>query len=118
MIDVIGLWSHALAAILYGALAVWQLRHWNGDHRNRPLVAAFAVTALWAIFVALLGPLHLLSGLSESARNFAFLAFMYAIVRSAAEDPVHEGEKREVAGAFGDRGEIVAGAGQRGEQRP
>jgi putative PEP-CTERM system histidine kinase len=85
MLGLIGLWSHALAALLYGALAVWQLRHWNGDQRNRPLVAAFAVMALWAIFVALLGPHHLLSGLSESARNFSFLAFMYGIVRGAAE---------------------------------
>jgi putative PEP-CTERM system histidine kinase len=86
MTALIGLWSHALAAILYGALAVWQLRHWNGDPRNRPLVAAFAVMALWAIFIALLEPRHLLAGLAESARNFAFLAFMYGLVRSAAED--------------------------------
>src|SRR3546814_19346817 len=61
MLPVIGLWSHALAALLFGALAAWQLRHWNGDHRNRPLVAAFAVTSLWAIFAALLGPGHLRS---------------------------------------------------------
>ena len=85
MIGLIGLWSHALAALLYGALAVWQLRHWNGDPRNRPLVAAFAVMAVWTIFVSMLGPHHLLSGLAESARNFAFLAFMYGIVRSAEE---------------------------------
>jgi putative PEP-CTERM system histidine kinase len=85
MLGLIGLWSHALAAVLYGALAVWQLRHWNGDQRNRPLVAAFAVMAVWAIFIAILGPHHLLSGLSESARNFSFLAFMYGIVRSAAQ---------------------------------
>ena len=86
MIGFIGLWSHALAAILFGALAVWQLRHWNGDRRNRPLVAAFAVVSLWAIFVALLGPRHLMSGLAEAGRNFAFLAFMYGIFRSASED--------------------------------
>jgi putative PEP-CTERM system histidine kinase len=86
MTGFIGLWSHALAALLFGALAVWQLRHWNSDPRNRPLVAAFAVTAGWAIFVAMLGPGHLLSGLAECARNFAFIAFMYGIVRSAAED--------------------------------
>ncbi|HEY9553175.1 XrtA/PEP-CTERM system histidine kinase PrsK [Allosphingosinicella sp.] len=86
MLPVIGLWSHALAALLFGALAAWQLRHWNGDHRNRPLVAAFAVTSLWAIFAALLGPGHLLAGLAESARNFAFLAFMYGIIRSAGDD--------------------------------
>jgi putative PEP-CTERM system histidine kinase len=86
LIGFIGLWSHALAAVLFGALAVWQLRHWNGDRRNRPLVAAFAVVSLWAIFVALLGPRHLMSGLAEAARNFAFLAFMYGIFRSASED--------------------------------
>jgi putative PEP-CTERM system histidine kinase len=85
MLGFVALWSHALAAILYGALAVWQLRHWNGDPRNRPLVAAFAVMSLWSIFTALLGPHHLLSGLAESARNYAFLAFMYGIVRHAAE---------------------------------
>jgi hypothetical protein len=86
VIALIGLWSHALAAILFGALATWQLRHWNGDRRNRPLVAAFAIMSVWAIFVALLGPRDLFSGLAESARNFAFLAFMYGIVRSASHD--------------------------------
>ena len=86
MITLIGLWSHMLAAVLFGALAVWQLRHWNGDKRNRPLVGAFAITSIWAIFVALLGPRALVSGLSECARNFAFLAFMYGIVRSAEQD--------------------------------
>ncbi|HEX8444429.1 MAG TPA: XrtA/PEP-CTERM system histidine kinase PrsK [Allosphingosinicella sp.] len=85
MLGLVGLWSHGLAALLYGALAVWQLRHWNGEKRNRPLVAAFGVMAFWAVFVALLGPYHLLSGLAESARNFGFLAFMYGIVRGAAE---------------------------------
>ncbi len=86
MLTVLGLWSHALAALLFGALAIWQLRHWNGDPRNRPLVAAFAVTAVWAIFLALLGPHHWLSDLAESTRNIAFLGFMYGIVRSAADD--------------------------------
>ena len=85
-LGLVGVWSHALAAILYGVLGVWQLRHWNGDQRNRPLVAAFAVMSAWGIFIALLGPYDLLSGLSESARNFAFLAFMYGIVRSAWDE--------------------------------
>jgi putative PEP-CTERM system histidine kinase len=93
MASFIGLWSHALAALLYGVLALWQLRHWNHDPRNRPLAAAFAVTALWAVFVALLGPQSLFAGLAESGRNFAFLAFMYAIVRDAAEDNRQRAEK-------------------------
>lgn len=86
MIDFIGLWSHALAALLYGALAVWQLRHWNGDLRNRPLVAAFAVMSVWAIFQATAGPDDFKSHLAESARNLAFLTFMYGIVHGAGDD--------------------------------
>jgi len=86
MIEFIALWSHALAAILYAALALWQLRNWNVDRPNRPLVAAFAVTSAWAIFTASFGSQTALAGIAESGRNFAFLAFMYAIVRGARED--------------------------------
>lgn len=86
MIALIGLWSHALAAILYGALALWQLRYWNAGARNRPLFGAFAVTALWAIFVALIGPGSVAAGVAETGRNFAFLAFMFAIFDEADGD--------------------------------
>ena len=80
------LWSHALAAALYGALAIWQLRHWNGDPRNRPLVTAFAVVAVWSIFVAIEGPHYVLASFAESGRNLAFLAFMYGIMHGAEDD--------------------------------
>jgi putative PEP-CTERM system histidine kinase len=86
MIPLIALWSHALAAILYGALALWQLRYWNAGARNRPLFGAFAVTSLWAIFVALIGPASVAAGVAETGRNFAFLAFMYAIFDEADGD--------------------------------
>ncbi len=82
----IGLWTHLLAAALYGALAIWQLRHWNGDHRNRPLVTAFAVISVWSIFVSMRGPHDLLASLAESGRNLSFLAFMYGIMHGAADD--------------------------------
>ena len=86
MAGFIGLWSHALAAALYGALAIWQLRHWNGDPRNRPLVTSFAVVSVWSIFVAIEGPHYVLASFAESGRNLAFLAFMYGIMHGAAED--------------------------------
>jgi putative PEP-CTERM system histidine kinase len=86
MVVLIGLWSHLLAAALYGALAVWQLRHWNGDHRNRPLVTAFAVLSVWCIFLSMEGPHHVLAQFAESARNLAFLSFMYGIMQGAADD--------------------------------
>ena len=66
MTGFIALWSHLLAAALYGALAVFQLRRWNGDPRNRPLITAFAAVSVWTIFLALLGPYTLLAQLAES----------------------------------------------------
>ena len=83
MLDLVTLWSHLLAAALYGALAIFQLRHWNGDARNRPLVTAFAVVSVWAMFLALLDGFDFLTQLAGSARNLAFLAFMYGIMREA-----------------------------------
>jgi putative PEP-CTERM system histidine kinase len=86
MIVLLGFWTHALAALLYGALALWQLRRWKEDGGNRRLVAAFAVTSAWAIFVAFQGPHSLGAGVAEAARNFAFLGFMYALVSRAADE--------------------------------
>ena len=83
MIVFVSLWSHLLAAALYGALAVFQLRRWNGDPRNRPLISAFAAMSVWTIFLALLGSYNLLAQLAESARNLAFLAFMYGLMTGA-----------------------------------
>ena len=80
MIALIALWSHLLAACLYGALVLWQLRQWPGEPRSRPLVTAFAVMAVWAIFMALLGPFHFLSQLADCARHLAFLAFLYGLM--------------------------------------
>ena len=80
MIDVVGLWSHLLAAALYGVLALWQLRHWRGEQHSRPLITAFAVMSVWCIFAGLLGPFHYLTQIADSGRNLAFLAFMYGLV--------------------------------------
>jgi putative PEP-CTERM system histidine kinase len=110
MIGLISLWSHLLAAALYGALAVWQLRHWHGEPRNRPLVTAFAVTAVWSIFLALLGPYHFLTGLAESGRNLAFLAFMYGLMTGAEEEGRLRGVKLVYAAVAGVVGlQIVVG---------
>ena len=81
MLALIGTWSHLLAALLYGALAVFQLRHWNGDHLNRPLISAFFVVSVWTIFLGLLDRHAMVTALAESGRNLAFLAFMYGIMQ-------------------------------------
>ena len=98
------LFSHLLAAALFGTLAIHQLRRWHGDVRQRPLVTAFAVVAVWAIFLAFLDPDAMLTRLAESARNLAFLAFMYSILREAGEDDRQRPVKAvyaAVAGAIG-----------------
>ena len=93
MLDLIALWSHLLAAVLYGALALLQLRHWNGDPRNRPLVSAFAVTVgLGDLPRFARPPCDGCTQLAESGRNLAFLAFMYGIVQSG------DGERQPARG--------------------
>ena len=111
MITVISLWSHGLAAVLYSALALSLLRHWKGDPRNMRLIAAFAMTAVWTASAALLGPAHPVSLVLASARTFAFLSFMYSILRSAEEDDRQRAVKMvyfTVAGVIGLQ-TIVAG---------
>lgn len=104
MIVFVSLWSHLLAAALYGALAVFQLRRWNGDPRNRPLISAFAAMSVWTIFLALLGSYNLLAQLAEAARNLAFLAFMHGLMTGAGENEGQRGLKAlfaAVAAAIG-----------------
>ena len=95
MIVFVSLWSHLLAAALYGALAVFQLRRWNGDPRNRPLISAFAAMSVWTIFLALLGAYNLLAQLAEAARNLAFLAFMYGLMTGTGDG---QGSQRALKG--------------------
>src|SRR3954468_24779218 len=97
MTAIFALWSHLLAAALYGALAVYQLRRWNGDTRNRPLLSAFVAMSVWTIFLALLGPYTFLTQLAESGRNLAFLAFMYGLL-AGADEPRGQ---RAIKGLFG-----------------
>ena len=103
--------GHALAALLFGALAVWQLRQWQRGVDDRWLGVAFAVTTIWALSTALLGPYSMAAGLAESGRNFAFLGFMYAIVRTAAPEDRHRAVRivyAVVAGVIGAQATIAA----------
>ena len=83
ILALVAFWGNLLAALLYGVMAVLQLRHWHGDSLNRPLVGAFAVMSVWAIFLAMLPGYAMLPQLAEAARNIAFLAFMYGIMQNA-----------------------------------
>jgi hypothetical protein len=104
LISLISVWSHGLAALLYGAMALWQLRRWEGDKRGFHLTMAFVATAAWAAMAAVLGPQHMVPRLLASARTFAFLSFMYAVLSSAQQDDRQQAVKVvyfTVAGVLG-----------------
>jgi putative PEP-CTERM system histidine kinase len=86
IVELLSLWSHALAALLYGGLTVWYWRQRGGDHFNRPLIAAFGTMAIWAAMQAGGNPDDIGPALAESARNLAFLYFMYGMIRGALDD--------------------------------
>jgi putative PEP-CTERM system histidine kinase len=81
MIATLIVWGHALAALLFGILAVGQLRNPQGGWPQTTFVVALFASALWALAVAGIDPRDVASRVAESARNIAWLAFMVALVR-------------------------------------
>jgi putative PEP-CTERM system histidine kinase len=63
------LWAHALAAILFTSLALDQWRRGS----RAALIAASALTALWALAVAGIGPQELPARVVEGLRDLAWL---------------------------------------------
>jgi putative PEP-CTERM system histidine kinase len=72
-------WSHAAAAILFGALAVWQVRRSVRDAQEKALIAASILTAFWALVTAMAGEQTLAVQLAEQCRNLGWLGFMYSL---------------------------------------
>ncbi|MBA3676673.1 MAG: PEP-CTERM system histidine kinase PrsK [Sphingosinicella sp.] len=93
MTALVGLWSHALAALLYAGLMVWHARQRGSAQFNPLLLVAFACVSIWALFQALDGPQGIGASLAESVRNLAFLCFMYGMIRHAADDKLQRAVK-------------------------
>ena len=74
-------WTHALAALLFGALALWAWRRREGGVPRRPLAFALAMTALWALALAGIGGAEAGTRLAEALRNLGWLGFMIALHR-------------------------------------
>ena len=75
------LWSHALAALLFGMLALAQWRGRVAGLPRRTFVVALAATAIWLLAVAGIDTRDVVTRVLESARNLAWLGFMFALVR-------------------------------------
>ncbi|WP_380876432.1 histidine kinase [Sphingomonas sp. DBB INV C78] len=84
MTDAIGVWSHVVAAVLFAALALWQVQGPRGGMQRRTLTLAFAMTAGWATAVVFAGPGDLAARIGETARNLAWLGFMFGLLRQGA----------------------------------
>jgi putative PEP-CTERM system histidine kinase len=83
MQGLIALWSHGVAVALFAALLMWRLSAGPRQPAQRLLLAAFAVTALWA-WMSALGPDQPLASFAESARNLVWVGLLYSL--SAASD--------------------------------
>ena len=79
----ISTFGHGVAAILFGALAIWQFqRKVERSEQHIWLVIAIALTSFWALSIAVEGFLSPIARFAESLRNFGWLAFMFILLRS------------------------------------
>lgn len=75
------LWTHSLAALLFGALALSELGRARAGLPRRAFIAALGATALWALAVAGIGASDIATAIAEAVRNLAWLGFMLALLR-------------------------------------
>ncbi|HVF36855.1 MAG TPA: XrtA/PEP-CTERM system histidine kinase PrsK [Sphingomicrobium sp.] len=74
----IAFWTHALAAALFASLTLWELRRGLPESEQRMLLAAFALTAIWAWLTAV-APTSMLAAYSETARNLVWVGVLYRL---------------------------------------
>ena len=86
MQGLIAFWTYALAAALFVSLTLWELRRGLGESEQRMLLAAFALTALWAWTTAV-APTTMLAAYAETARNLVWVGVLYRLagIDSSAE---------------------------------
>ena len=81
MSGLIAFWSHGLAAALYAALVLWELRRGiRIGGGQRMLLAALALTACWAWLTAV-EPTSMLAAYAETARNLVWVGVLYSLGR-------------------------------------
>ena len=81
-LDLLTLWSHSLAALLFAAIAAWT---WRQPMRRQGLATAFGLTALWALAVAGLGTADGVTRMAETLRNLGWLAFLWRAGQDAGD---------------------------------
>ena len=80
----LAVWGHLTAGAAYTALAVWLVHQYSG--KNRPqvlLIFAMAMTAVWGFAATFVAPFSPAAQLAETARNLAWLGFMFSLLRNS-----------------------------------
>jgi putative PEP-CTERM system histidine kinase len=81
MIATLILWTHALAALLFGAFGVAELRGRDGQGPRRGFAIALLLTALWALTVAGIDAHDVSAGLAQAIRDIAWLVVTALLAR-------------------------------------
>lgn len=80
--DLASIWMHVAAAVCCTVLAVWFWRSRIRSEFGNPALVALALTGLWCVVSATLGPLTGWAKLAESARNLGWLWVVYRLFAS------------------------------------
>ena len=83
LLQIIGDWGHALAAMLFAALGIFLLRRRDSAAEIRSLAAALLLTSGWALYISFGSVAKPLSGLGENIRNAGWLLVMFVLLRRA-----------------------------------
>jgi len=79
----IAIWSHALAALVFGGLLAWRLIAGVRQPGHRLLLAAFALTACWAWLEAI-APGASVARYAETARNLVWVGLLHSVYASSS----------------------------------
>ncbi|KKW92185.1 MULTISPECIES: XrtA/PEP-CTERM system histidine kinase PrsK [Sphingobium] len=81
LLQFIGDWGHALAAVLFAALGIFILRRRDEAPEQRLLAAALLLTSCWSLYVSFGGVDKPLTGIGENIRNAAWLLLLFVMLR-------------------------------------
>ena len=81
VLQFVGDWGHALAAVLFAALGIFILRRREETAEQRLLAAALLLTSCWSLYVSFGGVEKPLTGIGENIRNAAWLILLFAMLR-------------------------------------
>lgn len=83
MLPLLSFWGHLGSGFAYAALAVWIFHKYGSANRQQIIMlGALSVTAIWGLATAVSSPIDPAAMIAESLRNFAWLGFMFFLLRS------------------------------------